>query len=303
MRGEKEWRCFERIKKEMFYEDQTPILDLDGYTAFDKDEVSFLKEATWYCNPDFNKNYFGLLGEERREFANIIRTANPNPSESEFPDFIFKNGFIEHFQITSSRSTRKGATHTRKRSDFQRQMKEEADTLKEAWNKVPCLDKIRSKSWTFQNPEHSHSFLIDSFKCNWEHHLESLKKYSGKKEIGIFLIEYPEVALEMCEAIYEDWINGMSQGDLRDQQSFKEFRLSRDKVLLEYMYDFKDEIKYVIFQNSVRCEVVRTENIPYLLRLMPWDFFIYPLQVSSTSTISCITVEVPETVENEKEIL
>ena len=303
MRGEKERLCFEKIRIALFCKDGKLIPDPDGYSAFDVDDEAFLKETTLYCNSDFNKNYFGLLREDRSEFANIIRTARPNPSESEFPDFIFKNGFIEHFQITSSRVTCKGATHARKISDFQRKIKDETDTLEEKWNKEPCFDKVRSKSWTFQNPEHNHDFLMDSFKRNWEHHFESWKKYSGEKEIGIFLIEYPEIALAMCEAMYEDWISGMSQGDLHEQQSFKDFRLSRDKDLLKYMYKFKDEIKYVIFLNSVRCEVVCTENIPYLLRLMPWDYIIYPLQIFSTSTISCITVEAPVTGEDEKELL
>lgn len=136
-RGEKESFCLEKVKMEMFSD-----LTNDA-----------LNENPHY-NLDFDKNYFGLLEDERAEFVNIIREAKPNPSSSEFPDFIFADGFIEHFQITSSRHTHKGATHTKKESEFQRRVDTETKKLEEEWNKKPCFDSIRSESWAFQNPEH-----------------------------------------------------------------------------------------------------------------------------------------------------
>lgn len=84
------------------------------------------------------------------------------------------------------------------------------------------------------------------------------------------MIEYPETALAMCENVYGRWIDGMAQGDMREQESFKDYRLSRDKALLNYMYDFRNEIKYVIFVNPQRVEVIRTENNPILLTAVPW---------------------------------
>lgn len=76
-RGEKESFCLEKVKMEMFSD-----LTNDA-----------LNENPHY-NLDFDKNYFGLLEDERAEFVNIIREAKPNPSSSEFPDFIFADGFI-----------------------------------------------------------------------------------------------------------------------------------------------------------------------------------------------------------------
>ena len=258
-RGEKESACLERIKKGIL-------------------------------SREFNQNYFGLLTDERIEFANIIRTAKPNPSSSEFPDFIFDNGFIEHFQITSSQVTRKGATHARKESDFRRKVDTETEKLKTEWDKTPSFDAVRSESWAFQNPAHSHEYLMNSFKQNWESHISSSKRFSGEKNIGIFMVEHPEISLAMCENVYDGWINGMSQGDMREQENFKDYRLSRDKALLNYMYDFRSEIKYVIFVNPQRSEVIRTANIPYLLQLMPWDYFIYPMQVCTMATVHNISI-------------
>jgi hypothetical protein len=293
-RGEKESRCLERVRDALFYRNGAPICSfLNGHSCFEVDDAAFKKEHIFYCNSEFNKTYFGLLEEDRIEFANAIRTAIPNPSSNEFPDFIFGDGFIEHFQITSSQVTRKGATHARKESDFQHKVDVEREKLEAEWSDKPCFDKVRSKSWTFQNPAHSHAFLKDSFERNWQHHLESREKYSGKKDVGIFMVEYPEISLAMCENVYGNWIEGMSSGDMREQEEFKDYRLSRDKVLLDYIYSFRTVIKYVIFVNPVRCEVVQTENIPHLLHLMPWDYAIYPMQVCTIASTHNISVANP----------
>lgn len=110
------------------------------------------------------------------------------------------------------------------------------------------------------------------------------------KQIGIFMIEYTEVALAMHENVYHGWINGMSQGDMRKQEEFREYRLSQDKNLLDYISQFKDDIKYVIFVNQERFEVIRTENIQYLINLLPWDYVIYPLQVTTHASVYNISV-------------
>lgn len=301
MRGEKESLCFDRVKKALFFRDGKPICNpFDGRSCFEVDSDSFMKEYSFYCNADFNQNYFGLVENERIEFANIIRTVQPNPSSSEFPDFIFDNGFIEHFQITSSKVTRKGAIHARKEGDFQRRVDVDTEKIKAKWYETPSFGGVQSESWAFQNPEHSHNYLNDSLKQNWERHLASSIKYSGGKEIGIFMIEYPEIALAMCENVYCNWIDGMAKGDMREPESFKEYRLSRDKELLKYIYGFKSAIKYVVFVNSVRCEVIRTENIPYLLCLMPWEYLINTMTVCTISTLSNITIPAPYAEGDEK---
>lgn len=227
---------------------------------------------------------------DRNEFEQILRKAEPNQKLSSFPDLVFANGFIEHFQVTSSAVTRKGSNHAKKESEFNHRVEDETKKIEDEWNQTPSFDEVRSKSWAFTNPTHSHDFLITSFKSNWEHHMDSYRKYNGAKEVGIFMVEYPEFALTMSENVYCDWINGMAQGDMRGQEKFKEYRLSRDKKLLEYIYQFREQIKYVIFVNRVRHEVIRTENIPYLLKLMPWDFVIYPLVVTTVSTVKNISV-------------
>ncbi len=287
MRGEQELNCLSLLRKYMFYQNNQPRQDpFTGQTYLDVSDNEFRKLRLRFVNPECKQTYFGLLIEDRVEFENGLRKAQPNPEPSLFPDFVFENGFIEHFQITSSKETRKGATHTREESKLHRAV----DDKMSEWDKTPSFDEVRSECWSMLNPQHNYQFLIQSFQRNWESHYESYQKYTGPKQVGIFMIEYPELALAMRETTYDKWIEYMSNGDMRRAEKFKEYRLSRDKELLKYIYQFKDDIKYVVFKNCRRFEVICTQKIPYLLELLPWDYSIYPLYVTNVSTLYNISV-------------
>lgn len=286
MRGERELKCLNIVRDAIFRKDGKPMQNpFTCKTYLDVSDDEYKKDRIWFVNSECHKSYFGLVENDREEFESVLRVAQANPDASNFPDFVFENGFIEHFQVTSSSITRKGATHTRKESEFLRTVDTETKRIESEWDGTPSFDEVRTKSWEFSNPAHSYDFLVDSFRSNWEHHMKSYQKYIGSKQIGIFMVEYPEFALAMCENVYHDWIDGMSQGDMREQEEFKQYRLSRDKKLLEYIYQFKNEIKYVIFLNQERFEVIRTENIPYFIKLLPWDYVIYPLQVTTVASV------------------
>lgn len=230
MRGERELRCINIVKDAMFCKNGNPMQNPFTHKMYlDVSDDEFKKDRIWLVNSECHKSYFGLEENNREEFECTLRVAQANPDASRFPDFIFESGFIEHFQVTSSPTTRKGSTHARKESEFRCTVDIETKEIESEWNETPSFDKVRSKSWSFSNPTHSYEFLSDSFRSNWQHHMESYKKYTGSKQIGIFMIEYPENALAMCENVYHDWIDGMSQGDMRGQEKFKEYRLSRDK--------------------------------------------------------------------------
>ncbi len=291
MRGDHELKCLNILKKAIFCKNGKPLENpFTHKTYLDVLDDEFEAERIWFVNSDCYKSYFGLLEGDRAEFENVLRIAKNNPNLSLFPDFVFDNGFIEHFQITSSRTNRKGSVHKKEESTFISTVESETEKIMQEWNETPNFDEVRSKSWTHTNPEHTHEFLVNSFENNWEHHLESCNKYTGSKEIGIFMIEYSEFALSMCEDVYHDWIDGMSQGDMREQEKFRCYRLSRDKQLLNYMYQFKEVIKYVIFINCEGFEVIRLENIPYLLNLLPWDYVIYPMFVNNVTSLYNITI-------------
>lgn len=291
MRGEQENNCLQIIRDGIFSSNgkllQNPFT---GKTYKEVSVEEFLTERVWFINPDCHKFFFGLMEEDRIEIEKILYLAKPNENASEFPDFTFENGFIEHFQITSSKVTRKGATHKKEESAFDAKVAKETEELKKEWNETPSYSEIRTKSWAFTNPEHSYEYLEESFRTVWKHHIDSLNKYCGNKEVGIFMIEYTEFALAMTEQVYAKWKDGMSSGDMREEEKFKFYRLSRDKKLLNFISQYKDKIKYVIFAYCNGFEIIRLENIPYLLDLMPWDYYIYPLIAWKVASVGNISV-------------
>lgn len=235
MKGEKEQKCFEVVKND------------------------FMKE--------YPTRFFGLNCEEIKNIKVLFATAKINEKISEFPDIILNDGFIEHFQITSSKENKKGAVHIKELTDFKSRIRKEM-------TEIQVNRDFSEKHWTMPYSEHSYENLVSSFKKNWNNHIESFEKYKGKKDISIFMIQYSDMALEMYENVYENWIDGMSNGDLRKTEKLNCYRMSRDKKILKHMYEFKDKIKYVIFVYGEKCEVIKLENIPYILGLIPWNYVI-----------------------------
>lgn len=294
--GKQEKRCLEVVKGGIFYKDGKPLYEPFTGKAYSNDlsEEEFQKNQIWFVNSECCKKYFGLLEEDRNEIERILHVIKENPNKTKFPDFIFFNGFIEHFHVTSSRINRKGAVHKKEMQQFQTKVSEESTIIKQEWNEVPSFDAVRSKHWAYDNPDHRYEFLIKSFQDIWNHHIDSLNKYDGNKNIGIFMVEYAEFALSMIENVYSNWINGMSHGDMREQEKFHCYRLSRDRKLLEFVYQYRKQIKYVIFVyqngNSEDFEIIRVDNIPYILKIIPWDFVVYPLGVKQVASIYNVSV-------------
>lgn len=298
--GEQEKKCLEIVKSGIFYKGGVPLCEPFTKKIYSDtlSEEEFQKDHIWFVNSECYKRYFGFLEENREEIEYILHITRENPNKTEFPDFIFSNGFIEHFHVTSSQVNRKGAVHKKKMKQFEVKIAKEIKLIKQKWNKIPSYNITRSKHWGFNNPNHTYEFLVESFKYTWDHHISSLNKYNGNKNIGIFMVEYEESALSMLENVYSDWIDGMSQGDMRQQEELYCYRLSRDRKLLEFVYQYKEQIKYVIFvyknRNKKDFEIIKVDNIPYLLKIIPWGFVVRPLcdvkQVSSVYNISVSSI-------------
>lgn len=223
-----------------------------------------------------SKNYFGLQSEDIDEVVEAITKAKPNTNSSEFPDFVFENGFIEHFKVTSSKTNKKGSVHIKQEKYFKENVELEANELKRKWGKSVNDNQLHFQHWVMKYPEHNYNYLLESFKSNWSNHIKSFNNYKGNKNTSIFMIEYTDLALTMYEDVYHDWISGLSNGDLRKPEQLDDYRLSRDKRILEFIYKFKEDIKYIIFVYGKKYEVIKTSNIPYILKLMPWDYIIAP---------------------------
>ena len=76
------------------------------------------------------------------------------------------------------------------------------------------------------------------------------------------------------------------------QEKFQCYRLTRDKVLLDFVYQYKDRIKYVIFVYWDGFEIIKLENIPYLLKLIPWEYVVSPMAVKNVSSLYNVSVPI-----------
>ena len=130
--GQRESNCLELVRKVIFTRNGEPVRNFwNNKSYLEVTDEEFFKNQTLYINSDGQKSYFGLLEEDRREIEQILRKAQPNENISQFPDFLFDRGFIEHFQITSSKTTRKGAEHAKKEEEFYSKVNRETEKLKQ----------------------------------------------------------------------------------------------------------------------------------------------------------------------------
>lgn len=151
-------------------------------------------------------------------------------------------------------------------------MNKDMQAFQDEMNNNPSFDTPKEKSWNFSYSTHSYNNLVFSFKTSWGKHISSLKNYNGNKNIGIFLIDYPEMVLKThidfkvkAEHCY---------GDLLFREKNSWYRLSRDKELLNYIYGYCDLIKYVIFKTFNTYEIINISNVPELLKLLPWEYTV-----------------------------
>lgn len=238
-----------------------------------------------------SENCYALSLEEFEQIKTYVSEATPNTESNEFPDFVFSEGFIEHFQISSSKENRRGATHIKNKSmfsrDFDRNIEKFKISIANAPNKAMRIDS------SFVFPDHSYDNLVSSLKYHWSNHFERLALMPFyKNKCGIFLIEYTDEALEMLEDIFRYTEQGLSL-PIRVAQHFNDYKLSRDRELLRYIAQYKDEIQYVIYINSQEIEVMSTDKVEEIIKLLPWDFRIASFGYKMERR-SCYGISIPE---------
>lgn len=194
-----------------------------------------------------------------------LESAKPNKHLSEFPDSIFEQGFIEHFQVTSAKESSKGDNNRISEVNFKKECKEKFDLDKQEFlDSSPCRGAISTDILEMNCPEYSYGFFIDSFKRNFEKHIHSLDKYNGNKSIGIFLIERTGARITV----------------VKNERFYKFYKIEYDKNLLAYLYAFADKIKYLIcfcgdtqgdLSGDISCEIIEISKIPELINKVPQD--------------------------------
>ena len=183
-----------------------------------------------------------------------------NSDSNAFPDFIFPNGFIEHFQVSAANETKKGSAHNIAVNDFEQSNykvfeQERKEFLQSPLRKNASIDTYDMKVITHEmaSPEYSYDSFVRSFKKNFEKHIKSLQKYNGEKAVGIFLIELVGAR-----------VTAIQNGRFRVL-----YCLAIDKDLLEYINEFSEHLKFIVVANSEDYELLDIKNIPTILQNIP----------------------------------
>ena len=228
----------------------------------------------------------------------LFRTANPNPNLNKFPDFICEKGFIEHFEVTSSRSNKNGSFMRREKAELHKEaMAKQAEMMLDM-NSEPCFEG-KTETAEKLHSVHTYDYFVLSFKRAWEHHIESYEKYSGDKSTGIFMVHYHDSALKQDTDFSTLNLKlGIYYGDLLKKPDYRGYQLTHDGNLLEYIYQFRDKIQYVAFYNhdgfnGDLCELICVENIPELLKLAKNKFRFHCGQIGTKHILFGISVPNP----------
>lgn len=217
----------------------------------------------------FHSSAFGFSLEDWQSFCSILAFAEPNNEPSKFPDFMCANSVIEHFEITATKEGRKGSEFKKNHEPFFKSAQKDVGG-------ALTSDDPKSFVRTFGYPDRDHALLLDSLERNLKSHIASLEAYAVNHEVitSVFIIEYQEHGLEMIENIYASIGGGRVFGDLREQQKFKNYRMSRDRKALDLLYGFADKLDIVVFAGVDDIEIIKLSEIPSMLELMPWPFVV-----------------------------
>lgn len=230
-------------------------------------------------------SWHGLSQSDREEIKELINSAKPTDSKSktEFPDFISNNGFIEHFHVTSGRSTKKGYDIAVEESKMLRShnsfMANIGSVLPQNSNEILLSQHHTQFCRKNDSVENFHK----SFKMCWANHIKHFHNYNGNKHLSCFLVSSDDV-LSVYEHMNDE--NNICFGDLARQQKIN-FCLSYDLDLLDYMYQYHTDIDYVIYFNVARkyVEIIKILNIPALKEYIPkHKYELYPLMVTEASS-------------------
>lgn len=217
-----------------------------------------LRQNELYCLKRIKDSFIYFKGLEKvfdnsdyLTVKSILNSARQNENHSDFPDFFFAGGIIEHFEVTASDETRKGSQYKIDDAYCQREKDKHFKQLdKEFIESTHHLGTMRTETVEDTHEYFSYESFIKSFKRNVEHHLDSLKKSKYANEVVVFLIEQQGASLGV-------YINNI----------FNRFYiLSEDRSILEYIKETLTDVDYIIFIATDRCEVIDLSKIDVLIQ-------------------------------------
>ena len=118
------------------------------------------------------------------------------------------------------------------------------------------------------------------------------------------MIQYNDSTLAL-DAVFPNVKTEIYYGDLLERPKYSGYRLTHDSEILEYIYQFKDKIRYVAFFNNdcfhgKRCEIVCVENIPEILTIVKGKYRFHCGMICTARLIYGISKPNPEYRGNDK---
>lgn len=166
------------------------------------------------------------------KIEDYIFSAIKNNDNSMFPDFIFEGGCIEHFELTSSKETKKGSDYKIEKKKNENRRKEEYLEIKQKY----LSSKFDPNTLTTVNfkeiyEDFSYEDFLKSLERNISKHVKSLEKSNYKNQTVIFLMEQQTARLWIDEGVVP----------------IKFYELNKDKKALLKIKEISRNVDYLIY--------------------------------------------------------
>ena len=181
---------------------------------------------------------------------NALASCSSNPSENDYPDFLFVGGAMEHFLIGSSKEGKKGSEFNRARHSEEVEASRFLDGQREEFiHAEPAPSTFGTAAYQTRYEGFTYNAFLASLERNFSRHTESLKKCDTEFAMTIFLME--QQTPRMC--VYESG-------------TFREFYLlSRDKRALALLARYTNEVRYVVYCAGDAIEAIDLSKLPKML--------------------------------------
>lgn len=180
-------------------------------------------------------------------FRQYILSAKPNIDSNTFPDFVIDGGGIEHFEITSSKETKKGANFKKEENAYEQIINERNAKIEEMSKYTPGTMSSVSHKKIFN--DFSYENLLKSIEKSIEHHNKSLVNNNYQNKIVIFLMEQTTARL-WCE----------------DELKPDEFYLlHKDRTALSLIKKYCSHVNFVVYLVADSIEIIDISLIDDLI--------------------------------------
>ena len=202
-------------------------------------------------NAILGKNNISIYSNcEISNISGYIFVATENHNANDFPDFVFDGGGIEHFELTSSKETKKGSEFKIEESR-NNQIKKEYET--ELRNEFLHSDYVPGTMSTSNYEETYESFTYEDFlsslRRNISNHVGSLEKSHYMNKVVFFLMEQQTARLWIDEGVLP----------------IRFYELHKDKNALSIIKETCYSVRFLIYLVSDSIEIIDLTKIDNLL--------------------------------------